>query len=120
MEHYLPSYYDEMRKIANERWVKVESYRSKGDKGELVLRIRDKKYWFPMSPKTFEAFERKVKGSQKDALTMARKYIRQAPEPPYKGEWKGRRSKYYRKNRPKGFGKKRWDVSKAERIFEDE
>jgi hypothetical protein len=101
-------------------WITVESYKSKGDKGELNLKIRGKKYGFPMSPKAFEAFKRKVKSSQKGALEMAGKYIRTKPKPPYKGEWQGRMSSYSRKNRLPLLGRaKKWDVSEAKRTYEE-
>ena len=101
-------------------WISVESYKSKGGKGELNLKIRGKKYWFPMSPKAFEAFKRKIKGSQKEALELARKYVRVQPKPPYKGKWEGRMSSYARKNRLPLLGRtKKWDVAEAKRVYEE-
>jgi len=109
---------DELTKIAKERWLKVESYRSRGSKGEMVLKARKKRYWFPISPKAYKVFRRKLSGSQSSALKFAKRYIRKGVEVPYKGVWKGTLSRYYMRNRlPRFIRSKRWDVSGDKRTF---
>lgn len=116
---------DEMLKIAEgagEEWLKVHSYRSRRGRGELVLDARGKKLWFPMSVRAYQEFKDKLKGSQSDALAFAKSHVRSGSmREPYKGVWRGPRSRYYRRNKLPMLGRKRrWDVSDAKREFGDE
>ena len=108
---------------ANKReWLKVEDYRSRKGRGELVLKARGKRLWFPMDPGSYKEFKTKLRGSQAEALAFAKQHVRSdKTEEPYQGTWSGAGSRYYRKNKLPMLGfKKKWDVSGARREFPQE
>ena len=105
----------------SERWLEVEDYRSRKGSGELVLRARGKRLWFPMSEPAYREFKDRLRGSQHDALRFAKAHVRSPGKvkEPYGGKWGGARSRYYRRNKLPLFGrKKRLDVGDARREFE--
>ena len=121
MKILLASLLDELTKIAQERWLNVDSYKSRGMRGEMVLDVRGKKYWFPMPPKAYDTFRKKVRSSQSDALSYARTFIRSKKKNPYTGVWRGTKSHYVTRNKiPKGKKADPWDVSKDVRMPDDQ
>lgn len=114
---------DEFLKLAGEQWLEVESYRSKGKRGELLVKARGKRLWFPMSVPAYQEFKKRLVDSQADAFAYAKQHVRsKAQVQPYKGEWRGAGSSYYRKNKLPTLSferKKEWDVGDAQRVFKE-
>ncbi len=70
-------------------WMKIKKYRAEGRRAELVLSLRKKDYWFPVSPSVYERFRGKISESRLDGLRYLQRYIRQYRG--YAGKWPSKR-----------------------------
>lgn len=83
-------------------WLRISGYREDYDPkrrrriGELMLSLRGKDYWFPVTPRVYENFVMKaVRENRGKALRYLQLYIRAYRD--YNGRWPNRR--YVAKNR---------------------
>ena len=76
-------------------WMKIKKYRESGRRAELVLSLRKKEYWFPVSPSVYAKFQNKITESRYEGLVYLQDYIRRYRG--YAGIWPSRR--YENRNR---------------------
>lgn len=82
------------------KWLKIKAYKEErtknGVKSEMLLNIRGKDYWFPLTPKVYDKFlERSISESRGSGLIYLRNYIKEHRD--YKDRWPD--ELYYSKNR---------------------
>jgi hypothetical protein len=82
------------------KWLKIKAYQEEktpdGVKSEMLLNIRGRDYWFPLTPDIYNKFlERSISESRGSGLIFLRNYIKENRG--YKGRWPD--EIYYSKNR---------------------
>ncbi len=81
-------------------WMRIRAYREgRGPSGrrrsELMLQLRQRSYWFPLTPRVYENFRARIGKSRSKGLKYLQSYIRRYRQ--YKERWPSKR--YVRVNR---------------------
>jgi len=106
IERYAPELLDAMlerrgrKPVRSKRpWMEVEKYFEWKTNSEMIMRLRNRRYWFPLTPKVADRFiQIRDSVNRGAALRYLQRYIRRYRH--YKGLWSKR---YYERNRIKHY-----------------